>query len=196
MAFLQIRFTRSGVVGIGRNPLREIGRRAMYAVGYHWWKMFLPIHFQRRALNRYHYTPRQGDPGSGRRFKGSYAEAKVKRLSFAEFVGRDLGGGGTERAIGENKPYVFTGRSRELALSTQSIVTKAPNFRDYQAEILINAPALNYISRTKIDVQAEMRRTTAEEDMMHERIFAVEFEAGLNAVGRTNQKTITIRSAA
>lgn len=179
--FMTIRFTRSGVAGIGRRQLQEIGRLAIGAVGLYWWKNYLPIHFTRRALRRYHYRPREGDPGSGRPFKGSYSEAKTKHAENGQKV----------RAIGENKPYVWSGRSRSQATASPHIVTVAPNYKTYRAEVRIPTNTLNYL-RGRINADEELRRTTPDEDRQHERVFADEYEAQLNLVGRTARMTTTI----
>jgi len=179
---IEIRFTKTGVVGITKTQLGEIGRAAMNKVGHAWWKLFLPIHFTRRAMQRYGYRPRVGDPGSGRPFKGSYAEAKVKRRENGQGV----------RAIGENKPFVWSGNSRAQALSQPNINAVRENYRSYRADVFINAPTLNFVR----DASKEIRATVAEEEQALERIFADEFELQLNRVGRTAKQTTLYRGAA
>lgn len=174
MALLEVRITKTGVAGIGRRELQAVGRKAISDTALLWWRELLPIHFSRRALRLYHYRPRQGDPGSGAKFRGSYAEGKVKRRKqFGKIP------------IGENKPYVFTGESRERATSAPNIVAKARNYRTYSADVVINAPALNFVP----DSRDEITRTTPAEVQRLEQQFAESYEADLVARGRTVRKT-------
>lgn len=178
---LTIKFTRSGVSGIGRRVLQEVGRAAMLAVGYYWWKNFLPLHFMRTAIQRYGYTPRAGDFGSGVPFKGSYTEGKVR--------GRANGAG--VRSIKENKPFVWSGRSREQATSTPNITATAKNFQTYTCHVNIPANTLNFL-RGRINADKEIRATTPDEERILEQVFADTYEAELNRHGRTLKTTKTI----
>lgn len=179
---ITIKFTRTGVAGIGKRQLQAIGRAAVYAVGFYWWKNYLPIHFTRAALNRYKYAPRQGDPGGGRPFKGSYAELKVKRGTF---INESI------PAIGENKPFVWSGRSREQALGSSHVTATAKNHQTYEARVMIPANTLNFL-RGRINADKEIRATTRVEEMKLEEVFGANFEAELNKVGRTQRTDKTI----
>jgi hypothetical protein len=44
-----------------------------------WRRTIRPKHFENTASTRYGYTPRKGERGSGRPFKGSYTEQKLKQ---------------------------------------------------------------------------------------------------------------------
>lgn len=178
---LTIKFTRSGVSGIGRRVLQEVGRTAIFATGFYWWQHYLPIHFTRRALKRYNYAPRQGDPGGGRPFKGSYSEAKIKRRKNGDGV----------QAIGENKPFVWSGRSREQATGTPNITATAKDYQTYTCHVAVPANTLNFL-RGRINADKEIRATTPEEERQLEQIFADVYEAELNARGRTTKTTKTI----
>lgn len=175
---IRIRFTRTGVIGITKNELRQIGRATMLVVGMAWWKMYLPIHFMKRAVNRYGYRPRQGDPGSGHPFRGSYQESKLKRRKNSQ--GR--------KAIGEVKPLVFTGDSRDRALAAPNIKAVAQNFRDYRADVAIDAPALNFVPGAREEVLAGV----VEEELELQGVFADEFERQISLRGRTQRGTKTI----
>lgn len=176
---IAIRFTKTGVVGIGKNELREVGRAASAAVGLKWVKSFLPIHFTKRGVRLYGMIPRRGNPGSGRRYKGSYAEAKVKRKEDSKGV----------KAIGENKPLVWSGRSRSQALQGNTIRTFAPSFRSFRAEITIPANTLNFVK----DADVDLKTVTPGENTELEKVFASEWEVQLRKRGRTGRKTVTIK---
>ena len=173
---MQIYFTRTGVAGIGRRALQAVGRAAMITTATFWQTKFLPLHFTRRAFRLYGYKPRSGDPGSGKPFKGSYAESKVRRKANGEGV----------RAIGENKPFVFSGRSRDQAVNQSNVTATARNYQTYEGRVAIPANTLNFL-RGRIDAAKEIRATNPNEEQQLERVFADAFELELNKVGRTNR---------
>lgn len=175
---ISIRFTKTGVVGITKAQLREVGRAAIHAAAEYWWKMFLPIHFTKRASKRYGYIARGGEMAL---YKGSYSWAKLHKK---------IAGG--VAAIGEVKPLVWSGRSRASALSTKNITAVAKNFREYQGRVAINAPALNFLASKGMGF-VEVIRTTPDEDAEMAAVFLREFEAQLNTRGRT--RTTTIKAA-
>jgi len=146
----------------------------MAKVGETWWREYLPIHFSTRARRRYNYRPRDGESGSGRPFKGSYAELKVNRGEVAGAV-----------AIGENKPLVFTGRSRERATGQKNIRAVAKSFQEYRAEVVIHTPALNFVDGAR----QELLASTPQEESELERVFAEQWEAELLKLGRKSRST-------
>jgi hypothetical protein len=164
---LKITITRSGLAAIGKNGFREVGRLAIEAAAHHWWKVFLPLHFQNVAYRRYNYKSRN------RR----YEESKLHRRKFGDL-----------NALGEVKPLVFTGRSRERALSAPNITAKAKNFETYRADVVINAPAFNFGVGKRIDMRDEVTRLNPQEIKTLERVFAVEWEKQLKAKGLSAPK--------
>lgn len=176
-----IKFTRSGVSGISRRLLQSVGRAAAFATALYWAQNYLPIHFTKRAIRRYGYAPRSGEPGSGKAFKGSYSEAKLKRRSNGDGV----------QAIGEVKPFVWSGRSREKALSGANVTAVARNYQSYEGRIAIPTDTLNYL-RGRINADVELRAVSREEAAQLEVIFGDTYEAELNKLGRTNSVTKTI----
>ncbi|MEN0109099.1 MAG: hypothetical protein AAF805_00100 [Planctomycetota bacterium] len=94
------RTSELGALGLKGADMVPVMVRVMLTYPQGWIRAFLPIHFLKRAYARYGYTPRQGDPGSGRRFAGSYQGNKLLRF------GRTL-------------PLVYTGRGRAEALSSR-----------------------------------------------------------------------------
>lgn len=170
---INITMIREGVAAFGKQQMRNIGRKAIAAAGLLWWRAYLPIHFTKRALRRYSYHPRQGDPGSGHPFRGSYAESKIKRRKNGQNV----------QAIGENKPFVWSGRSREQATSAPNVEAKAKNYSTFDAHVKINAPTLNFVK----DASKEIRATAPEEDAALGHEFGENFEVGMK-LERIQQK--------
>ena len=178
MSFVTIRIEKDGVAGITRSALGDVGRAAVRRPALLWWRKFLPIHFTNRASNRYGYAPRSGEPGSGRAFRGSYSEAKLKRKKIAGV-----------QAIGEVKPLVWSGRSRERATSSPNIETVAQNFRSFEARVILDVPALNFKPRLREELIADYES----EIQAMNRSFDRAFELELNKLGRTRHAVKTIR---
>lgn len=76
----------------GASAFNAILREAWQKVGEFWHDNFRLEHFKNSAMSRYGYTPRRGENGSGRPFKGSYTAKKLK-------------------SKGHTKPLVYTGES-------------------------------------------------------------------------------------
>lgn len=81
--------------GIARKLMNDILRGAWFLIGVHWHKKMRPKHFTHRGAREYGYKPRGGQPGSGRKFTGSYTSRKL-------------------RLKGHTRPLEFTGQSRKL----------------------------------------------------------------------------------
>lgn len=163
---IKIEITTSDLAVIGKNGFREIGRLAMQAAIEHWVKTFLPLHFTPIAHTRYKYR---------------YRDKRTDRLKQARKPWPF--GEHTQAAIGEVKPLVFSGRSRELSKNPR-VTSKAPNFETYEASAVINAPAFNFGAGKRIDMRDEVTRYTPQEERTLEKIFAQEWENQLIARGR------------
>lgn len=159
---LKIEITRSGLSTIGKRGFQDAGRAAISATGQYWFDTYLPLHFENVAYRRYRYKGRSN----------KYNESKAKKRKF-----------GDETALGEVKPLVFTGRSRERSLSSPNIKAKAPNYQTYRADVIIDAPAFNFGIGKRIDMRDEVTRFTPQEEKTMERVFTVEWNKQLNARG-------------
>lgn len=159
---LKIEITRSGLSSIGKRGFQAAGREAISATAMYWFTNYLPLHFQNIAYRRYRYARRSN----------KYNESKAKKRKFAD-----------ENAIGEVKPLVFTGRSRERSLAAPKIKAKAPNYQAYRADVIIDAPAFNFGIGKRIDMRDEVTRFTPQEEKTMERVFAVEWNKKLKAAG-------------
>lgn len=159
---IRIEITRSVLATVGKRGFQAAGRAAIQAAGQHWFDKYLPLHFQNIAYRRYRYKSRSNQ----------YNESKAKKRKFGDL-----------NALGEVKPLVFTGRSRERSLSTPNIKAKAPNYQTYRADVIIDAPAFNFGVGNRIDMRDEVTRFTPQEEKTMERVFAVEWNKQLNARG-------------
>lgn len=163
---IKVEITKSDLAAIGRNAFREIGRQAMKASINHWVQTFLPLHFTNVAYLRYRYARR--DKRTDR------LKSDRKPWPFGEH---------TQNAIGEVKPLVFSGHTRQTATNPR-VETKAPNYETYEASAVMNAPAFNFGAGKRIDMRDEVTRVTPQEERTLEKVFAQEFENQLIARGR------------
>jgi hypothetical protein len=168
---IRVEITKSGLAAIGKNGYRESGRSAILAAAEHWWRVFLPLHFENVAYRRYRYKFRDDRTD----------ELKVNRQEWPF-------GENTDKAIGEDKPLVFTGRSREVATRNRNIRVAAPNFQTYRADVVLNARAFNFGSGKRIDMRDEVTRFTPQEERTMERIFAEDWENQLIRRGQRSPK--------
>lgn len=136
------RITRLGAAGIKPREAKRIVRRANKSVPINWIGTYLPRHFGNQATRRYRYTPRAGERGSGRRFKGSYTDHKLK-------------------TYGHTRPLEYTGQARrgtETNNRASSTVNRATAH-------LPGARGLNRRYRgSKINMVEELTRVLEEEN--------------------------------
>lgn len=152
---IRVGITKEGIATIGKRGFRRVGRAAIEAPAMHWWRVFLPLHYKNTSFRRYKYTRRSD----------KYSDTKLQRESY--FFGDDK-----TKAIGEDLPHVFSGRSRERALSSPNIKARARRFDKYQATVLINAPVYNFSTNKRINLRDEVTRFTPQENSKMGRIFA------------------------
>lgn len=163
---MRIQITKSGLATIGKNGFREAGRAAIRVPAEHWWKVYLPLHFKAIAYLRYNFASRDRRTSQYKRDR--------KPWPFGEH---------TEPAIGEVKPMVFTGRTRERLTANQNIKVKAPNYQSYRADVILDAPALNFSAGKRIDLRDEITRDTPQERITMGQMFDREWNKQLKAQG-------------
>lgn len=174
----RIRIELDGIAAATKTDLRNIQRTTWRFVGLFWHRTYKAIHFTKRAMRRYGYTPRRGDPGSGRRFKGSYQELKLLRKPL--FKGSNAG-----TPIGEVKPLVWSGRSRALAMASRKVEATAKSSGRGRVDIIINAPALNFSGpKGRINMRREMETVTAQEELQMGKVASERFIKELNRLNR------------
>ncbi len=159
--------TIDGVAGLKPNQVRAAARVAMQAVGDYWIKHFQPRHYQANATALYGYAPRS-------------ATYRRRKRAFAEFAG--------VRSIGEDKPLVWSGRTRELAKAART-EAKAPSSTRAYADVIINAPALNFKGGvSKIDMRGEATRVLPAEAEVLAALFVGVFERELTRLGKAKRR--------
>lgn len=160
---LKFTITRSGLAAIGRRGYQAAGRKAIGEAAFYWWEKYLPLHFQMIAYIRYLYKSRTK----------KYTAKKLRRAEGSDGV----------PAIGDPSPLVFTGRSRERALSAPHIVEVAKDYQTYRADVIIDAPAFNLTAGTDHDLRDEVTRFTSQEEVTMGNIFALRYGRELIAQG-------------
>jgi len=156
--------TLDGIAGLKPNQIRAAARVAMKAVGDRWIADMLPRHFLQSATARYSYANR--DPVYRRR----------KRLG-AEIAG--------VASIKEDKPLVWSGRSRERAKAART-EAKAPSATQAICDVIINAPALNFRYKdSNINMREEVTRVLPSEAEQLAALFVRIFDRELDRLGRT-----------
>lgn len=164
------------MAAVPKRALQESLRVAIYKVGEEWWAEILPLHFTNKGYSLYGYTKRQ--PGYDR----------AKRMRRANGEGR--------RAIGEVKPNVWSGESRERATSTKNIVARAPSSRSCHVTVIIDAPALNFRSpRSTIHPRSEVVKIIPVELAKLEQTYQAEIVADLNRRGYEFRNVKIFRAA-
>jgi hypothetical protein len=141
---IRIKIETRGLLTIGKNGFREIGREAIQESLLYWSQNYKKLHFENIAYRRYGYKSRNR----------KYSESKEKRRKFDDGL----------NALGEVKPLVFTGRTRERVLGQAKITTKAPNYQTYSASEVLDAPVLNFSKGKRIDMRAELLATNTQEE--------------------------------
>lgn len=172
---IRIEITRKGLLTIGRRGFQAIGRAAIEEATRYWWKTYLPLHFRPVAYLRYSYERRDNRTGT--------LKVEHKPWPFGE---------DKTPAIGENSPLVFTGRSRERALSVANIHAVAPNYQTYEGRAIINAPAFNFGVGKRIDMRAEVTKIHPTEESKLKKVFDAAWNrltiaAGLSAPRKTKR---------
>lgn len=156
---------RVGLFGITKADMRDAGRAAMRLAGWMWHRRYKGFHFQSFAGAKYGYAQRAP------RYKNS-------RFAF-----------GKQRTAGPPRPLVFTGESERLAMASNKVVARATAFDRYHADVIVNAPALNYRNKNStIDMRKEMTTLLPAESKQLEAEFARGF------IGHITQRIATKRA--
>ncbi len=144
--------TDAGPYLLSKREMQKIGRDAIEAAGKLWHYKFKRRHFQTEAYSLYHYRKRAA--------KWEIIKARIHPESAGV-------------------PLVFSGESRQLAMSQNRVTARAPSFDRYHADVTVSAPKLNFHS-------SEVTRTTADEDAEMEACFAQVFADGVAAAWKSH----------
>jgi len=163
----QIKLDVSGPpYGLRRRVFNGFKKHAFFKAGVFWHRLLRPKHFTNRGATEYGYTPREGERGSGRRFKNSYTAAKLK-------------------ARGHTRPLVWSGQS--LALSQQRRIYATSK----GVRVTMPVRAFNFRPKnSNVDMAREFTaHTPAERELITKRFVAALSRQIRRATGR---KTINI----
>lgn len=175
-----ITIIREGYETVGRKERGDAMRASMRFIGDRHHQRYKPLKFKDSATKRYGLKPRGGEPGSGTKYQGSYTEAKARRGV----------NGQKRRAIGETKPFVWSGGSRASAAASRKVVAKATSTRG-SSEVVINVPIFNIGGSSKrINLNEEFRRVAETERKEQETAGAKKYDRELS---RAPRKTTRVR---
>jgi hypothetical protein len=149
------RFLRSDY---GASGLNAILKAAWQKVGEYWHQHFREEHFKNSAMSRYGYTPRRGESGSGRPFKGSYTQ---KKLAIKKHT----------------RPLVWSGESMRR-MEQRDVRARKDGVR-----IHLHAPVFNFHpAMGRVDMAREMTRVTDAEFRELETVFDEHVDNAINAL--------------
>lgn len=156
---------RKKSVKIPRTVLINATKAAATAAGHYFKRNMLPVRFTKRGATLLNYAPRKGERGSGRPFKGSYTQRKL-------------------RARGHTKPLVWTGDS-EKASRTARVDVKRRNKTGgvliVDGNLVFPSPNLNYKNpKSQAHPSEEIKRVAPSETKELARVAAPAFDKSLS----------------
>lgn len=164
---IDLKIKKARLKGVPASVQQQALRAAVTAGGNFYRSRFLMLRFTRAGIRRYGLKPRRGEAGSGRAFAGSYAQGKVKRRENGQGV----------RAIGENKPFVWSGESRASAKSGSKVKGVANSSRQGRFEITSPTPNFNRQgAAARINLNDEFSRVAPIEVEACERVEAAAYD--------------------
>jgi hypothetical protein len=155
-----------GMLGLTKADMRDAGRAGMKLAGWLWHRRFKPLHFLPNAGPKYGYTVR----------------SRLYRNAQEAF--------GKRRTPGPIRPLVFTGQSESLALASNTVRARATGYTRYHADVIINAPALNYKNQnSSIDMRKEVTTLLPSETKAIEREFVRGYVKTVDQIIATKRAT-------
>lgn len=122
-AIVQMTFVRRGVETYRKPDMQRAGRVGMRLVG--------KVHHRK-------FKPRKFGPNAEQIYKLQRRAKKYRQRK----LGRGSNGEGS-RALGEDKPFVWSGETRRLALAGNKVVARAPSAARHYVDVKLNTPQLN-----------------------------------------------------
>lgn len=158
-----------GTLGMKRREINVVMARVMRVFPLGWIRDYLAIHFTKRGATKYGYTPRQGEPGSGYSFRGSYTQTKLKRHSHT-------------------RPLEFSGRGKNDALTRNRATSTSKS-----ASAVLNARVFNFRNpNSKVDMRRELTTVTDDENQRLDLLSSQKAEAEFGRATRRAGRTQTI----
>lgn len=158
----------TGIEKLGIREMNDVIRESLRDLGEYWHENMLPKHFTKAGAREYNYTPRQGEPGSGRKFAGSYTKHKLN-------------------AKGHTRPLVYSGETEMQLKNTKSIEARC-SARGENAYVVVrlNAPKLNYRNQSKVKKNEEIKAVSQKEIPLLEAFLAKRLTERLTEKGQQN----------
>ena len=119
---MQIQAT--GIEGLRPAEMHRIYRVSTKAIGKRWQVRLLPKHVTAKGAREYGYGARQGEPGSGEPYKGSYTERKFQRFGHKKPLWY------TGQAFREAKRGNITARASKRGASVSISTSRKYNLRN------------------------------------------------------------------
>lgn len=98
---IEAQVTRLGALALKSPKVVAIVKRTNLTYPLSWFQRYLLLHFTQRGATRYGYTPRAGQPGSGKAWRGSYTYRKLKKFHHTRPL--ENTGQGKAQAVGNRK---------------------------------------------------------------------------------------------
>lgn len=151
---------------VTRATMNKLLKEGYRLIGLYWQKHILPKHFTHAGAREYQYTPRKGEAGSGRSFRGSYTAKKLKRQ-------------------GHTKPLVYTGES-ERSAKTGRVTSTSKGVR-----VTIPARALNFKPpRSNINMRREVTRISEADAEKLTKLLGAFIDRKLSQLPTTSSKKV------
>ena len=168
----RIKIEATGIEGLKQSQLNKIYRKSMGNTGKKWQKQYLKKHFTKAGAREYHYGAREGEPGSGEPFKGSYTANKQKRFGHQNPLQY------TGQAKAEAKRGKVTPRATAKKASVSVATSRKFNFRH---------------PKSKTKPSEEIRRVSRRENKELSDFLAQDIDHGLTKAGRSAGTRVIIR---
>lgn len=170
---LQIRITTLPVERGDKKVLRDALREGMRTVAMKWHSLFKQLKFSNAAETRYDLEPRAGDPGSMRRWKGSYQSRKLKKY-------------------GHTRPFELTGTSRTLAMGSRKVDVAAQNYQSGRSAAIVIAPQFNQsrVGPAKVPLRLEFEKVLPEETKRLNALGVKSYDLSLARARRRRTKVV------
>ena len=157
---------RGATPKIALRKRNEVYKHGIQVTLHHWHTHFRLKHFTNAASREYAYTPRKGEPGSGRAWKGSYTAKKLKK-------------------VGHTRPLEYSGESKHR---TSSATIKATS---KGGRCVLNVPALNFKHpKSSVLAREELVRISPAENVKLAQVYEGIVADIFNGISESESKTI------
>lgn len=154
--------TKLGALALKSPKIVAIVKRTNLTYPLSWFNRYLLLHFTQRGATRYAYTPRAGQPGSGKPWKGSYTQRKLQKFHHTY-------------------PLVNTGRGKAQAVGNR----RATSTRS-SAKAIMPARVFNFHNpASKVDMRAELTTVLDSEQTILEADAQRKADAEFNRASRS-----------